>query len=119
MHQNDDIGMSTSKYIEEVIRIREEIAVKTSRFYELIPLDRFKTEAIPPLSSKDEVNRMLAMINNLLDFELSAKILLGALNIIYNPANSLKLHPLDYIYTSLNIRMLPLNLRDAEYKLIL
>lgn len=59
------------------------------------------------------------MINNLLDYELSVKILLGALNIIHNPSNYVKIHPLDYIYTALNIRMLPLNLRDSEYKLIM
>lgn len=102
-----------------MIRIREEIAVKTSRFYELIPLEKYKTEAIPPLSNKDQVSSLLAMINNLLDYEVSAKMLLGALNIIHNPSNSVKIHPLDYIYTALNIRMLPLNLRDAEYKLIM
>lgn len=49
------------------------------------------------------------MLTNLLELELSSKVLLGALNIIHNPNHKIKMHPLDYIYTALNIRMLPLN----------
>lgn len=59
------------------------------------------------------------MINNLIDYEISIKILLGSLNIIYNPENNKKIHPLDYIYAALKIRMLPLAKNDVEYKLIM
>jgi len=49
------------------------------------------------------------MINSLLDFEISSKIILGALN------NTFKINPLDYCYKALNIKMLPLGTTTPEF----
>lgn len=60
------------------MNLLNEIGEKSSRFYELIPMKELRTEPLPPLDSVELVNQKLLLIETLLNFEITSKILLGA-----------------------------------------
>jgi len=67
---------------------------------------------VSPIDNTRVLNEKVTMVNDMLDFEVSSKILLGAL---YQMRVK---HPLDYCFEALNIRLLTLNKTQREYKLI-
>ena len=64
-------------------RIREALSDKTSRFYELLPNTQFHNQPITPISNKHELKNKIEMIENLLDVEISLKVILGKMNDTY------------------------------------
>ena len=98
--------------LDEVLKTKEKISSKTSRFFELIPFRKYRQQPIPSIQRKIEVESYLNIINDLLDYEVSTKILLGATKNIEN------INPMDYCYKSLNIRMYTLKDSDIEYKVL-
>ena len=63
--------------INRVLELQEEIIDRTGKFYELIPDQTLAKEAIRPLDQPNKVANKLRMVEDLLDFEVSTKILLG------------------------------------------
>lgn len=63
--------------MEKLLAIKEEIASKSSRYYELIPASGYRTEAIPPIDNANILSKKLGEVASLLDIEASTKILLG------------------------------------------
>ncbi|CAD8085273.1 unnamed protein product [Paramecium sonneborni] len=98
--------------IKKIQNIFTEISDKSSRFYELIPNKEQQTEPIPPLDSIDAINQKLLLIETLLNFEITSKILLGA-HLMKQTIN-----PLTYCFNALNVRVLTLPKEHPEYKLI-
>jgi len=98
--------------LQEMQRIREELSDKTSRFYELIPNTQFHNQPITPISNKADLKAKVEMIENLLDVEISLKVILGAYNRIQ------EMNPLDYCYSALNIKLMPLPKDHPEYQII-
>ncbi|CAD8087427.1 unnamed protein product [Paramecium primaurelia] len=106
LRQNRDLD------IKKISNLSSEIADKSSRFYELIPIIELRTEPIPPLDSIEAINQKLLLIETLLNFEITSKILLGA-HLIKQSLN-----PLTYCFNALNIRVITLNHEHPEFKLI-
>lgn len=67
---------------------------------------------IIPIDQEHLLRQNMAIIESLIDFEVSAKILLSA------HFNIKTINPLDYIYNGLGIRMMCLETEDPEYKII-
>jgi len=78
----------------------------------LIPDSRYKNSAVPPIEYAHQLSEKSNMINSLLDFEISSKIILGALH------QTFKINPLDYCFNALNIRMIRLKDEDPEFSII-
>jgi len=97
---------------DKILEIQDKIAEKSSRFYELIPSSLYRNCAVPSIDDPYKLKNMSDMLSSLLEFEVSSKILLGALNNVY------KINPLDYCFNALNIRMLRLPEENPEYQLI-
>lgn len=98
--------------IEEILRIQEEIADKSSRFYELIPHKNYQTNPLPPIDNRNIINQKFMVIETLLNFEITSKILLGA-HLIKQSLN-----PLTYSFNALNIRMVNIPELHPEYQMI-
>ena len=80
---------------EAIISKTNEIMALSSRYYELIPKEKYKNSCILPFDRLDDVKREIQIIDNLTYVEKAVNILLGANNKINT------INPLDYIYNSL------------------
>ncbi|CAD8079248.1 unnamed protein product [Paramecium primaurelia] len=98
--------------IKKISNLSSEIADKSSRFYELIPMIELRTEPLPPLDSIEALNQKLLLIETLLNFEITSKILLGA------HLMKQSLNPLTYCFNALNVRVITLHREHPEFKLI-
>lgn len=103
---------NTKKDLNKMIDLHHKIAEKSSRFYELIPDSRYRMCPVPSIEYSHQLSEKSNMLNSLLDFEISSKILLGALH------NTFKINPLDYCFQALNVRTATLSKEDPEYKII-
>jgi hypothetical protein len=81
--------------IEAIISKTNEIMVLSSRYYELMPKQKYRNSCILPFDTLDEVKKEIQIIDNLTYVEKAVNILLGANNKIQT------MNPLDYIYYSL------------------
>lgn len=78
----------------------------------MIPVTELRTEPIPPLDSVEAINQKLLLIETLLNFETTSKILLGA-HLMKQSIN-----PLTYCFNALNVRVVTLPKEHPEFKLI-
>mmetsp|Transcript_16327 Transcript_16327/g.14005 ORF Transcript_16327/g.14005 Transcript_16327/m.14005 type:complete len:99 (+) Transcript_16327:7913-8209(+) len=97
------MNASTDIDHEGIFKAKEIIADKSSRFYEIIPDNRFINAPIQPIEDESTLADKVEVITHLLNFEVSSKILLGS---IYRIKEK---NPLDYCFESLNIRVMPMN----------
>lgn len=95
-----------------MLELSEQIANKSSRFYELIPVPHALNEPIKPIDDLITLAKKTSMVDQLFDYELSIKIILGSMN------NLFTINPLDYCFNALNIRALPLTPDSSEYGII-
>ena len=69
--------------------LKEEIADKSSRYYELIPVHGYKTDVLPPIDNGSYIEAQLKNIQSLLNLVIPVKVLLGKIkNILYNACPS-------------------------------
>jgi len=101
-----------NEILKEKLKLKERILDGSSKFYELIPDTRFRFKPVDPIDNTSDLDEKAQMVNDMLDLQVSSKILLGALY------NSKVLNPMDYIIEALGIRLLPLAKKQREYKLI-
>ena len=76
---------------EAIILKTNEIMDLSSRYYELIPKEKYKNSCILPFDRLDDVKNEIQIIDNLTYVEKAVNILLGANNKINT------INPLDYI----------------------
>ena len=95
------------------MKITEKIAERSSKFYELIPDLSFRKQPVAMLDRPRNLYEKFRTVDSLLDFEVSSKILLGALY------NLKKINPMDYCFNALGVKLLPLQSDSKEYNLIL
>ena len=50
----------------------------SSEYYELIPYFEFSWDKIEPLTSDDQLSNAVQKLNNLMDLELTNRVLMGA-----------------------------------------
>jgi len=55
----------------------EKISEKSSRFYEIIPDSRYVSSPIPPIDNLHKLGEKSRIIDSLIDFEISSRIMLG------------------------------------------
>jgi len=102
----------TQEIILAKLKLKEKILDGSSRFYELIPDTRFRFKPVEPIETSKALDEKAQMINDMLDLQVSSKILLAALHHVKT------LNPMDYIVEALGIRLLPLAQKQREHKLI-
>ena len=97
---------------DKIISLREKMWYHSSRFYEMIPHEQFKNEIVPPINSMAILKEKADMIDNLLNFEMASKILLGA------HKNAKEINPLDYWLKSMGIEIEPLDKSTSEFNIL-
>ena len=95
--ENDDKqeALTQKDKIEAIISKTNEIMELSSRYYELMPKEKFRNSCILPFDTLEDVKSEILIIDNLTYVEKAVNILLGANNKIQT------MNPLDYIYYSL------------------
>jgi hypothetical protein len=58
---------------------QDKIVELSSKYYELIPLSRYKDKAAPPISFPHQIQQAFSELECLVNIEHASKILLGAL----------------------------------------
>ncbi|EAS02069.2 WGR domain protein (macronuclear) [Tetrahymena thermophila SB210] len=92
---------------------REESVLRYSnRYYELVPRAVSKWEPAQPLNHEHNISQEQRLVENLLDFEAAIKIIMGSYTKLQ------VMHPLDYCFNSLSIRMKQIQNEHPEYKMI-
>ena len=83
------------------------------RYYELMPLERFKKNQIaPPLNNQHQLKQQYDLLDSLTNIEFASKVLLGAL------LRQKEMNPIDYVYQALNLNIEALNKEGPEYEVI-
>lgn len=63
--------------INNILTLRESIAGKSSRYYEIVPINNYKAENVPPIDNENQLFQQFRILDSLLNFEITTKILLG------------------------------------------
>ena len=91
----------------------ENINLKSNEYYQLIPQFDYEFEKLKPIDDYNEYEKQLGLILQLIDYQYSIKILMGAFN-------SLKtINPIDYIYNTINCKLQFMSESEAETQYIL
>lgn len=84
----------------------------TNEFYTLIPTSEYRTSSIPPINRMGQVNDKIKELNELLYSEIVIRIICGA------QLRIKEIHPVDYCFSTLSFKILPVSKQELEYKLI-
>ncbi|CAF3862176.1 unnamed protein product [Adineta steineri] len=93
--------------------ILDSIYKYTNEYYTIIPLRGYADEKLPIIDNEGQLKQQEKILDDLLELELSYKILLGA------QANLKTISPLDYLYKSINCQFEAMNKDDIDSQLIL
>lgn len=97
---------------DALTKVKEKLCELSSRYYELIPLARYKNQIAPPLNSRHLIKEQYDMIDGLTNIEYASKMLLAAL------LKQNEMNPIDYVYHALNLIIEPLQNESPEYEVI-
>ena len=98
--------------INEVSQTMEHLAKLSSQFYELIPMAEQKDEVVAPIANPHQLQNLYQKMDQLVNVEFSSRVLLGALHRQY------EMHPIEYIYNSLGVKITPMREGDPECDLV-
>jgi ankyrin repeat protein/predicted DNA-binding WGR domain protein len=98
--------------LDKITRVAEELTKLTNEFYELIPNRNYEKEAIPPITNQWQLGNLQKMIKDLIHFEIVVK-LIGA-----STFNQYRINPIDYIYNSLDVKIMRVQPSTDEFKII-
>ncbi|CAF3593781.1 unnamed protein product [Rotaria socialis] len=104
---NNDVQKSEFKCL------LDSICKLTNEYYTMIPLQGYGNERLPMIDSEQAVKEQEQKLDDLVELELSCKILLAA------QANLNQISPLDYLYKSINCQFEAMNANDIDSQLIL
>ncbi len=99
--------------INNITKISNDIMILSSRYYELIPKEKYKESFIQPFGTIEEVQQEIQMIDNLFYVERAVNILLGAQSKIK------EINPLDYVYNCLQTKFTLIKQNTSEYEVII
>ena len=99
--------------INHITKISNDIMILSSRYYELIPKEKYKESFIQPFGTIEEVQQEIQMIDNLFYVERAVNILLGAQSKIK------EINPLDYVYNCLQTKFTLIKQNTSEYEVII
>ena len=97
---------------DKVVALREKMWYHSSRFYEMVPHEQFKNEIVPPINKMSVLKEKAEMIDNLINFEMASKILLGG------HKNSKEVNPLDYCMDAMGVEINTLDKTSEEYNIL-
>ncbi|KAM3134056.1 hypothetical protein pb186bvf_013782, partial [Paramecium bursaria] len=97
---------------ERIFELFASINEKSSRYFQLIPCIDYRNEPIPPLETLQQIRSQSMIVETLLNFEFTSKILLGALKYAQ------KENPLTYCFKSMQIRVQTLIKEQPEYQMV-
>jgi Poly(ADP-ribose) polymerase catalytic domain/Poly(ADP-ribose) polymerase, regulatory domain len=97
---------------DKLTAVKEKISELSSRFYELIPLARFKDQIAPPIGNQHAIKQQFDLLESLTNIEFASKVLLGAL------LRQKEMNPIDYVYHAMNIMIEALDKESPEYEVI-
>lgn len=97
---------------DKLTAVKEKISELSSRYYELVPLERYKNQIAPPLSHNHHLKTQYDLLENLNNIEYASKVLLGAL------LRQKEMNPIDYVYHAMNLLIDPLETESPEYEVI-
>jgi predicted DNA-binding WGR domain protein len=106
----------SSKSIEQQNELKillDSICKTTNEYYTIIPLRGYAEEKLPIIDNEQMLKQQEKNLDDLLELELSYKILLGA------QANLKTISPLDYLYKSMNCQFETMNKDDIDSQFIL
>ena len=66
--------------MEKLLCLVDEINELSNRYYELIPHQNYTNEALTPINNANILAKKYNQINDLIDFEITSKILLGLIS---------------------------------------
>jgi ankyrin repeat protein/predicted DNA-binding WGR domain protein len=98
--------------LEKIEQVAEELNKLTNEFYELIPTEDYEKETIPAITKTSKLGNLQKMIKDLIHFEIVVK-LIGA-----STFNQYRLNPIDYIYNTLDVKMMRVQPTTDEFKII-
>lgn len=85
----------------------------SSDYFQLIPQKNFVYEKLRPLDREDDYKKQVKLITNLLDFEVSTKMMLGAM------FRKNEVHPLNYVYNCMKCKLQLMEEDEPMVQLIL
>lgn len=97
---------------DKLSAVKEKISELSSRYYELIPLERYKNQIAPPLNNQHQIKTQYDLLETLNNIEYASKIMLGAL------FRQQEMNPIDYVYHAMNLMIDPLEVESPEYEVI-
>ena len=97
---------------DKIVSLREKMWYHSSRFYEMIPHEEFKNEIVPPINKMAMLKEKAEIIDNLINFEMASKILLGA------HKNAKEVNPLDYCLKAMGLEIDALDKTSEEYNIL-
>ena len=105
-------GARKLRELAQIQDYAEEISKLTSEFYELIPTTQFTDQSIPPITNIWQLQNLQKLLKDLFYFEIVIK-LIGAATL-----NMYKINPIDYCFSCLSFKILPVEHSSEEYKLL-
>ncbi|UJR15954.1 hypothetical protein I4U23_002874 [Adineta vaga] len=97
----------------ELKTVLDAIYRHTNEYYTIVPLRGYADEKLPVIENENQLKQQEKILDDLVELELSYKILLGA------QANLRTISPLDYLYRSMNCQFEAMNKDDIDSQLIL
>ena len=108
----EKIRKSGHKYEIEVSELFNKCCKLSNQYYCLVPTSGFEFEKVPPIDSEHVLNQEEKKLRYLQEFETAKSILLGAM------LRKDIIHPLDYVFKSLDCKITEINEDSIEGKLI-
>ena len=103
-NKHDDVLKQLSDVLDMICRL-------SSEYYFLVPKDGYEFEKVAPIDSEDSIEEEKKRLSYLVEFETSKSMILGAM------LRRTEVHPLDYIFSSLNckIELLEENCQESQH----
>jgi ankyrin repeat protein/predicted DNA-binding WGR domain protein len=98
---------------EKIFELLDEVCEMTSDYFGLIPSTKYINRSIQPLERESDINENIMLVKELLEVEVAVKVLLGA------NLNIKKIHPIDYCFNAMNIKLMELENLSIEREAIL
>ena len=100
-----------NKILEELKECNKKILHLSNEYYELIPFTKPINEFISPINNMNLLKEEIDKCKSYSYIEKTLKLFLGSLNYID------KINPIDYIYESLGIKIINLNIEEKKEKI--
>ena len=112
----NDLDNERKKGLQAKVEVIEELYLKinevSSEYYELLPQAKYRDFKPPPITNPGIISQQEILLDDLINVELAAKILLAAqskMNVI---------NPIDYCYKSMAIDLEELKPHSEEYEIL-